>query len=66
LFREILHLENQINFLFYSSFLLLAQKKRSKEKGSENANFSRFLRLLHKAIATPLHKKRLQFAPFSV
>jgi hypothetical protein len=45
---------------------LLAQKKRSKEKSSENANFSRFSPLATQAIAAPLHEKRLQFAPFSV
>jgi hypothetical protein len=43
---------------------LLAQKKRNKEKGPENANFSRFLRPLHNAFTR--HEKRLQFAPFSV
>jgi hypothetical protein len=57
----------RIEFFFcYPSFLLPLQKKRSKEKQAENANFSRFLRLLHKAIASPLHENRLQFAPFSV
>jgi len=42
----------------------LPKKKRSKEKGPENANFSRFLRSLHSAFTR--HEKRLQFAPFSV
>jgi hypothetical protein len=48
------------------SFLLLAQNKRNKEKGSENANFSCFSLLATQAIAAPLHEKQLQFAPFSV
>jgi hypothetical protein len=47
-----------------SSVLLLAQKKRTKEKESENANFSLFVRPLHKALTAP--PKRLQFTPFSV
>jgi hypothetical protein len=42
----------------------LGAAKRSKEKGPENANFSRFLRSLHSAFTR--HEKRLQFAPFSV
>jgi hypothetical protein len=41
---------------------LLAQKKRTKEKGAGNANPRLFVRLLHKALKAP--PKSPWFAPF--